>query len=57
VNGKSQGVRVTAFQTPEGGFVVQLLNSQDSDSAVNLVYRGRALQLHLPPRSITTATW
>src|ERR1700737_1752360 len=57
VNGKSPGVRVMAFQTPEGGFVVQLLNSQNSDSSVNLVSRGRTLHLSLPGRSITTATW
>jgi glucosylceramidase len=57
VDGKSQGVRVMAFQTPEGGFVAQLLNSQSSDSSVNLVYRGRTLHVPLPSRSITTATW
>jgi glucosylceramidase len=57
VDGKSQGVRVMAFQTPEGGFVAQLLNSQSSDSSVNLVYRGRTLHIPLPSRSITTATW
>jgi glucosylceramidase len=57
VSGKSQGVRVMAFQTPEGGFVTQLLNSQNSDSSVNLVSRGRILHVPLPGRSITTATW
>jgi len=55
--GKSHGVRVMAFQTPEGGFVSQLLNSLTSDSEVNLVSRGRTLHLTLPPRSITTAAW
>jgi hypothetical protein len=46
-----------AFETPEGGFVTELLNSQSSDSSVNLVYQGRTLHLPLPSRSITTATW
>lgn len=55
--GKSQGVRVMAFQTPEGGFVVQLMNSLNSDSAVNLLFKGRSFSLTLPARSITTATW
>jgi len=55
--GKSRDVRVMAFQTPEGGFVSQLLNSLTSDKEVNLVSRGRTLHLALPPRSITTAAW
>lgn len=55
--GKSQGVRVMAFQTPERGFVVQLMNSLNSDSAVNLLSRGRSIHLTLPARSITTVTW
>src|SRR3989440_4407860 len=55
--GKSHGVRVMAFQTPEGGFVSQLLNSLTSDAEVNLVSRGRTLRLTLPPGSITTAAW
>ena len=57
VIGKSEGVRVMAFQTPEGGLVAQLLNSQASDSSANLVYRGRTLHVFLRARSITTATW
>src|SRR5436309_2957970 len=55
--GKSRDVRVMAFQTPEGGFVSQLLNSLTSDKEVNLVSRGRTLHLALPPPSITTAAW
>jgi glucosylceramidase len=55
--GRTKGVRVMAFQTPEGGFVTQLLNSLNSDSLVNLVSHGSTLQLTLPARSITTATW
>jgi len=55
--GKSKGVRVMAFQAPEGGLVTQLMNSLNSDSLVNLVSHGRTLQLNLPARSIMTATW
>jgi glucosylceramidase len=55
--GKTKGVRVMAFQTPEGDLVTQLLNSLNSDSVVNLASHGRTLQLTLPARSITTATW
>ena len=55
--GKSRGVRVMSFQTPEGGFVVQLMNSLNSDKEVNLASRGRTLHFNLPARSISTATW
>jgi glucosylceramidase len=56
-NGKANGVRVMAFQTPEGGFVVQLLNSLEQESPVNLVSKERTLHLELPARSISTLTW
>ena len=55
--GKSEGVRVMAFQTAEGSYVAQLLNSEQQDADVNLVTKGRTLQLTLPARSITTASW
>ena len=55
--GKNTGVRVMAFQTQEGSYVAQLMNSLNSDSVVNLVFHGRTLQLTLPARSISTATW
>jgi glucosylceramidase len=55
--GKSEGVRVMAFQAAEGGFVVQILNSLDRESAVNLAFKGRSLRVALQPRSITTVTW
>jgi glucosylceramidase len=56
-NGNTKGVRVMAFQTPEGGFVVQLLNSLEQESAVNLASKGRTLHVELPARSISTITW
>jgi len=55
--GKSSGVRVMTFQTPQGGIVAQVLNSNASDTPLNLVYKGRALRLTAPARSISTVTW
>jgi len=56
-SGKAEGVRVMAFQAPEGGFVAQLLNSGNKNTEVNLVSKGHSLRLALPARSITTALW
>jgi glucosylceramidase len=56
-NGRTTGVRVMAFQTPEDRFVVQLLNSLEQGSAVNLTFKGRTLHLELPARSISTVAW
>ena len=55
--GAAKGVHAMAFQTPEGGFVVQLLNRLEQESAVNVVSRGRTLHLTLPAKSISTVTW
>ena len=55
--GNVKGVRVMAFQTPEGGFALQALNSLEQESQVNLVSKGRTVQLALPARSISTVTW
>lgn len=56
-SGKSAGVRVMVFRTPEKGHVAELLNSDTRDAHVNLVSAGKTLQLTLPARSITTASW
>jgi glucosylceramidase len=56
-SGKSKGVRAMAFQTPEGGMVAQILNSQTEGAEVALIYHGRTLHLAAPARSITTAAW
>ncbi len=56
-SGVAKGMSVMAFQTPEGGFVVQLLNSLQQDSGVNLTSKGRTLHVELPARSISTLTW
>jgi glucosylceramidase len=55
--GTSKGVRVMAFQTKEGGFVVQVLNSLNTDSETALGFQGHTLLLKLPSLSITTAMW
>jgi glucosylceramidase len=55
--GRAEGVRVMAFQAPEGGFVAEILNSVDHETAVNLVFKGQTLNLALQARSITTVTW
>jgi glucosylceramidase len=55
--GSAKGVRVMTFQTPEGGFVAQLLNSLEQDTAVNVASKGRTLHITLPAKSITTALW
>src|SRR6266850_4270669 len=55
--GKAKGVRVMTFQTPDGGYVAQLLNSLKENTDVNLESMGKTLHLTLPARSITTAAW
>jgi glucosylceramidase len=55
--GKAKEVRVMTFQTPEGGYVAQLLNSRTENAEVNLDFKGKTLRLTLPTRSITTASW
>jgi O-glycosyl hydrolase len=56
-SGKAKGVRVMTFQTSEGGYVAQVLNSLNETTDVNLESKGKTLHLSLPARSITTATW
>lgn len=55
--GAAKGVRVMAFRAPEGGTVVQVLNSLNQSTEVNLEFKGRTLHIPLPARSISTATW
>ena len=55
--GHAKGVRVMTFQTPDGGYVVQLLNSRNENTDVHLRSKGKTLHLILPARSITTANW
>jgi glucosylceramidase len=55
--GKAEGVRVMTFETPEGGYVAQMLNSRNENTDVNLEAKGKTLHLTLPACSITTAEW
>lgn len=55
--GKTDGVRVMTFQTPEGGYLGQILNSAAERKDINLEFKGKTLRLNVPARSITTATW
>jgi len=55
--GHAKGVRVMTFQTPDGGYVAQLLNSRNENTDVHLRSKGKTLHLILPARSITTANW
>jgi len=55
--GKRKGVRVMAFRAPEGGIVAQVLNSNDRDENVSLLYHRRTAVVNVPARSIATAQW
>ena len=55
--GKAAGVRVMAFETPEGGIVAEVLNSNASGAAVSLIHKGHRLDISPPARSISTVMW
>jgi glucosylceramidase len=55
--GGKTGVRCVAFKTPEGGFVAELLNSQNESAEVGVRWRNRSLRVPLPAVSITTCLW
>jgi glucosylceramidase len=55
--GRADGVRMMAFQTPEGGYIAQVLNSAAENKEVNLEFKGKTLHLKLPAISISTAIW
>jgi glucosylceramidase len=55
--GKAARVRVMAFETPEGGVVAEVLNSNAAAEAVNITYKGHTLEISAPARSISTAMW
>jgi glucosylceramidase len=57
VTGRLDGVRCLAFETPEGGTVAEVLNSRPRAARVEVEWKGRAVALDLPARSITTARW
>ncbi len=55
--GKAKGVRVMAFQTPEGGMAAQVMNSNKENVDVDLLWRGRSLHFTAPAQSISSALW
>ena len=57
VTGRLEGVRCLAFATPDGGLVVQLLNSRPQPERTAVEWKGRTVVVDLPARSLTTARW
>jgi glucosylceramidase len=55
--GSAPRVRCLAFKTPEGGFVVELINSGREPAEARLGWRGRSLRVELPALSIGTCLW
>jgi glucosylceramidase len=55
--GSASGVRVMAFQTPDGAMVMELMNSKQEEVEVGVAFHGRVVRLNLPAISITTALW
>src|SRR5262249_39471640 len=55
--GGGKGVRAMSFAVPDGGMVVQALNSLREKANAQLEVQGRTLRVVLEPRSITTLAW
>ena len=55
--GSLDGVRVMAFQAPDGSIVAELMNSKKEDVEVGVKFHDRVLRMKLPATSITTALW
>jgi glucosylceramidase len=55
--GSAMGVRCLGFKAPDGGLVVQLMNSRDDQTEAGINFNGKSLRLALPPLSITTCLW
>lgn len=56
-SGAVKNVRCLVFKRPEGGIVMQLLNSRATVAEVSIDWRGKTLALTLPASSITTCLW
>jgi hypothetical protein len=48
---------LAALRTPEGGLVVQPLNSRPQGAEVRLTWHGQTLRVRLPALSISTCLW
>ena len=55
--GSLEGVRCLSFTKPQGGLVVEMLNSRRTDVSVALESGGRVLNVSLPALSIATLLW
>ncbi|HUU12556.1 MAG TPA: glycoside hydrolase family 30 beta sandwich domain-containing protein [Terriglobia bacterium] len=55
--GRREHVRCIAFLKPDGTIVAEVLNSQHHRATVSLGWRDRAVNVELPPLSITTYIW
>jgi glucosylceramidase len=55
--GSLDGVRVMAFEAPDGKIVTELMNSKKEDVEVSIRFHDRVVRLKLPAISITTALW
>jgi glucosylceramidase len=55
--GAVEGVRCLAFRHTDGRLVAQVMNSNPTETKTTLYWKGRALELVLPPLSLTTCLW
>jgi glucosylceramidase len=55
--GSQDGIRAMAFKRPDGGMVLEVMNSLKEDADTAISWHGRVVQLKLPAISITTALW
>src|SRR5437773_212815 len=56
-SGSQDGIRAMAFKRPDGGMVLEIMNSRKEDIDVNVSWHGRLVRLKLAAVSITTALW
>lgn len=56
-DGSADGIRCLAFIRPDGRRVAELINSRESNSSIQIDWKGKALELSLPPISISTLLW
>lgn len=55
--GKTPGVRVVSFVTPDQGIVTEMMNSNKTDTQIFIKFHDKTLPVKLPATSITTAMW
>jgi glucosylceramidase len=56
-SGSQDGIRAMAFRRPDGGIVLEVMNSRKEDADTAVSWHERVIQLKLPAVSITTALW